>query len=236
MSADTNREQPIAILMADLSGYTAMTEMHGAQAAAQLIGKYERLVRQSLHGASFLHERAGDQVVVLSPRADDLAHTALDILQRSAAEHHFLPVHAGLHFGDALGLNGHYYGSAMNLAARIAAQAKKGQLLCSMDFIGALSAPDRYRYSYHGQFRFKNVRATREVVELRPFPSGHLRQKATDPVCRMQVDKATAGIVCRANDRLYHFCSETCRAAFLRDRSPHPALPVLPELYTSAPI
>ena len=33
-------EENIAVLMADLSGYTALTEIHGAVSAANLIDKY----------------------------------------------------------------------------------------------------------------------------------------------------------------------------------------------------
>ena len=69
-------EQTIAIMMADLSGFTALTEIHGSEVAAQMIQKYVELVRSSLKGESFMLERVGDQVVAISPDPDDLALTA----------------------------------------------------------------------------------------------------------------------------------------------------------------
>jgi uncharacterized protein len=42
------------------------------------------------------------------------------------------------------------------------------------------------------------------------------RRGATDPVCRMRVDRAKA-ITERVDGHTYHFCSERCRAAFYAD-------------------
>ncbi|HRF16542.1 MAG TPA: hypothetical protein PK977_00190 [Chitinophagaceae bacterium] len=47
-------EQKIAILMADLSGYTALTEIHGASSAADLVDKYVEIVEKCLVGDSQL--------------------------------------------------------------------------------------------------------------------------------------------------------------------------------------
>lgn len=40
----------IAILMADLSGYTAMTEIHGAESAAAMVDRYLTLVNKLAGG------------------------------------------------------------------------------------------------------------------------------------------------------------------------------------------
>jgi len=42
-------EQNISILIADLSGYTALTETHGSISAADLINKYLDIVNASLN-------------------------------------------------------------------------------------------------------------------------------------------------------------------------------------------
>ena len=57
-------EQDLAILIADLSGYTALTEVHGAHAAADLIDTYQEIVERSLVGESRLQERVGDEVMI----------------------------------------------------------------------------------------------------------------------------------------------------------------------------
>lgn len=45
-------EKSVAILMADLSGYTALTETHGAASAANLTDKYIRIAENCLVGDS----------------------------------------------------------------------------------------------------------------------------------------------------------------------------------------
>ena len=118
-------EKTIGIMMADLSGFTAMTEVHGAGKAAEMIDKYVHIVKLSLKGESRMLERVGDQVVVISEDPDDLALTALDLMNHVGQEKHFLHVHAGLHYGNVLTLDERLYGSAINLTARIASKAKK---------------------------------------------------------------------------------------------------------------
>src|SRR5215203_5945586 len=108
----------MAILMADLSGYTALTETHGASSAADIIDKYLNIVDDCLVGESRLHERTGDEVMIISPTADDLLATALSILYKCLKEHHFLLLHGGMHYGEILMRNNSYFGTAINFTSR----------------------------------------------------------------------------------------------------------------------
>ncbi|MBK9381422.1 MAG: hypothetical protein IPN39_08830 [Chitinophagaceae bacterium] len=92
----------IAILMADLSGYTAMTEIHGAESAAAMVDRYLTLVNKSLVGDSHLHERIGDQVVIISSHAEQLAYTATFLFEFAHEQEDFLPLHAALHYGPVV--------------------------------------------------------------------------------------------------------------------------------------
>src|SRR5450432_2061274 len=95
-------EQNTAILIADLSGYTALTEAHGASTAADTIDKYINIVLKSLIGNSTLHERIGDEVMVVSDSADDLINTAIMLIDNCSKENYFLQIHGGLHYGKIL--------------------------------------------------------------------------------------------------------------------------------------
>jgi class 3 adenylate cyclase len=72
-------EKNIAILMADLSGYTALTETHGAISAADLIEKYIRIAANCLVGNTKIHERTGDEIMFISDSPDSLLATALKL-------------------------------------------------------------------------------------------------------------------------------------------------------------
>src|SRR5689334_2755708 len=104
-------EENIAILMADLSGYTALTETHGAVSAADLIDRYLEIVEKCLLDDCHLYERTGDEVMIVSHSPDSLLVSAFNIMKATALEHNFLQVHGGLHYGKLLKRRNSYFGS-----------------------------------------------------------------------------------------------------------------------------
>jgi adenylate cyclase len=207
-------EMNIGILMADLSGYTALTEVHGDRAAMLVINKFLDIAKKSLAGESKLLERAGDQLVIISEDADDLARTALALLRNSERESHFLPIHAGLHYGTVFEHQGHFYGGTLNLAARISARAKGNRILCSEDFIDAMAEPELYRTVYQGSVNFKNVFEAREIFELQAESNDERFEPKIDPICQMQLDEEELNISYHNGHEDYHFCSEDCKEIF----------------------
>ena len=87
-------EQYVAILMADLTGYTAMTDVHGGASATKIVNKYMQFVEKSLFGTTQVVQRIGDQVVMISNVPLDIVITAHK-LTTVAHEHHFLSIHMG---------------------------------------------------------------------------------------------------------------------------------------------
>lgn len=148
-------EQNIGILIADLSGYIALTETHGAATDADLIDKYLKIVQESLAGKSELHQRGGDEVMIVSTSPDHLLRTAFMLIQNCSKEHLFLQVHGGLHYGRILKRNDHYFGSPLNLTSRIAARANKVTFWCSADFVNALSQISSFKFCPKGKHSFK---------------------------------------------------------------------------------
>ena len=201
-----NMEENIAILIADLSGYTSLTDTHGAAAAAAVIDKYLDILEKSLVGTSKFHQRTGDEVVVVAPSADDLLDTAIALMQNSSSEHEFLQVHGGLHYGKILIRNEHYYGNTINLTSRIAAKADPGKLWCSEEFVKALSNGSTAKFTDKGKHGFKNLPFQTEVFEaiIDECEALHI-----DPVCRMLIRDKVNALPHPANEEIY-FCSETC--------------------------
>jgi adenylate cyclase len=206
-------EKNIAILMADLTGYTAMTEVHGALSAATIVEKYLELAHKAMFGKSRLLERVGDQLVIVSESPDDITHTALRLLEHTSAENNFLHIHGGLHFGPVLEQSGSFYGTSMNLTARIAAIAKRNSILCSVDFTKSVTVPHEFSFSNIGEVRMKNIKNPIALAELIPIDKNNSPQKEADPVCHMAVE-ATTPLRYRYKGVVYHFCSEDCLHAF----------------------
>ena len=204
-------EQDIAILIADLSGYTSLTDTHGALAAADLIDKYMGIVEKSLVGSSEFHQRTGDEMLIVSPSADDLLSTSIALIQNTSAENEFLQVHGGLHYGKVLKRNGHYFGNTINLASRIAKKASPGTLWFSEDFKNALSTVGSITFEPRGEHDFKNLRSKNTIYEL---VNDHNETIYIDPVCKMQIRDKINAISHPTNAELY-FCSEHCLNIYL---------------------
>jgi class 3 adenylate cyclase/YHS domain-containing protein len=207
-------EKNIAILIADLSGYTALTETHGSHAAADLIDKYIGIVENCLVGDSKLHERTGDEVMIVSDSPDFLLSTALMIGKNTANEENFLQVHGGLHYGKILQRANNYFGSALNLTSRIAAKAKAGTFWCSEDYVNALSDKFTCTIESKGNHVFKNISQGKEVFEL----STEIRNAFyIDPVCRMSILDTQNALSHPDVGNLY-FCSSDCLEIYKRNQ------------------
>ena len=199
-------EKNVAILMADLSGYTALTETHGSVAAADLIDKYIGIVENCLVGDSRLHERTGDEIMIVSASPDFLLATALMIGKNTSNEENFLEVHGGLHYGKVLKRGNSFFGSAINLTSRIAAKANAGTFWCSEDYVNALSDKSMFTLISKGNHGFKNISEEKEIFEL------FIEDRRTfyiDPVCRMLILDHKMAIP-HPNEDDQYFCSTDC--------------------------
>ncbi len=199
-------EKNIAILMADLSGYTALTETHGPASAADLIDKYISIAEKCLVGDCKLHQCIGDEIMFISENPDHLLQTAVNLEASIVTEENFLQVHGGLHFGNILERGGNYFGSTVNLASRIAAKADAGSFWCSGEFENSISDKSICTFSSKGKHLFKNIVGEKEVFEIGTsnFQTYHI-----DPVCRMLIIDHTHAVRRTHEDERY-FCSSKC--------------------------
>ncbi|MEO5946649.1 MAG: adenylate/guanylate cyclase domain-containing protein [Chitinophagaceae bacterium] len=203
-------EENIAILMADLSGYTALTETHGSVSAADLIDKYIGIVEKCLVGDSKLHERTGDEVMIVSTSPDFLLSSAYMIMKATANEDNFLQVHGGLHYGKVLKRCNSYFGSTINLTSRIAAKANPGTFWCSEEFVDSLTDKSLIKLQSKGKHSFKNINEEKEIAEI---VNEHSKPFFIDPVCRMQILDKTIAIKHPERIDLF-FCSSGCLDIF----------------------
>jgi class 3 adenylate cyclase/YHS domain-containing protein len=206
-------EQDIAILMADLSGYTALTETHGSFSAADVIDKYTAIVETCLVGQSHLHQRTGDEVMIVSTSPGDLISTAMMIIQNTSKEDNFLQVHGGLHYGKILKRNNHYFGNTINITSRIVSKATPGTFWCSEAYINALADRTSFTFLPKGKHRFKNISEETEMYEL--FITG-LESFSIDPVCRMLLNKKDNLIPHPAEENIF-FCSQNCLNIYINN-------------------
>ena len=205
-------EKDVGILMADLSGYTAMTDVHGGATPATLVTKYIVLVNISICGNCEVTQRIGDQIVVISEKATDLAATIEKLKRSIIEESHFLSIHAGLHFGPIHREGDSLFGSTINVTSRIMNLAQRGQVLCSSSFVNAIGE-SAFLFSPVGRFKFKNVLKDVEIFELGVIANSSV---PVDPVCHMHISTESRFTLEWAG-KTYHFCSEQCKNIFKGD-------------------
>jgi len=214
MNAGTTIEATFCFV--DIAGYTALTDTHGEHAAADLVDEFGAMVRASVESSGRLQSLTGDCAFLVFP--DPLAaKDALSGLYRAIADRRNFPVvRAGLHHGTALLREDRHFGSTVNLAARVAAQATGGQILCTRQVADALigaQTPD-VEIEHQGSFSLKNLPHPVDLYEV--VLSGCAREYAIDPVCKMQVDKRRAAGDLHFDQRTYWFCSLACVERFAR--------------------
>jgi len=207
------QELDLALVIADLSGYTALTESHGALEASGIVLRFERLVMASLEPGVALVNSIGDDV--LCAGADTLAvvRSALRLHDAVAREPQFPHIRAGIHRGPVVVREGRYFGAPINLTARIADHATGGQILCTAAIASAVAPLLEIESRRIGERHFKNVRDPVAVFEL--ARSDERRSgSAIDPVCRMQVATERAAASLEYDGRRFWFCSRQCAQAF----------------------
>jgi class 3 adenylate cyclase len=159
-------------LIADIRGYTTYTGDHGADAAAELAGRFAAIVREVVTAHDgFLLELRGDEALAVFVLARRALRSALELQARFAAE---LPrgVGIGLDAGEAIPVEGGYRGSALNLAARLCSQAGPGETLASEAVIHLAAKVDGVGYTDPRTFRLKGIDEPIRAVHVVPASQG----------------------------------------------------------------
>jgi class 3 adenylate cyclase len=207
------REIQRVFLICDLSGYTALTEAHGSISAAQIVKRYIEIVRECLYKDAQIVETVGDEVLIVGNDGAKIIQTALALRRKVEEEPNFPSVHVGIHAGSVLQQEGQYFGSAINIASRVAAHARADQILCTNSVIEVLRKMTTVKYRALGKVFFKNVIDPIALFEI--ANDRHDKETVTDLVCRMRVKPDTAPARIPYNGQTYFFCSFECARAFV---------------------
>jgi adenylate cyclase len=207
-------EKTHTFLFADLAGFTALTEAHGDDEAADLAEEFFDCVRGLLpaYGAEEV-KTIGDAVMVRCERADSAVELGLRIAEEVRAHPRFPIVRIGMHTGPASGRAGDWFGAAVNVAARVSGIAGGGEVLVTDATREAAPELGEVDFRRRGLQRFKNVSDPIEVFRA-VAKGGEIEGLPIDPVCRMSIDpgQAVGSLAFRGDE--YFFCSLECSRAF----------------------
>ena len=207
------REIDLALLIADLSGYTAFTETHGALHASEIVLRFQRLAGASLEPGVAIINSVGDDVFCAGADTLAVVRTALRLRDEVERQPEFPNIRSGVHCGRIVERERQLFGAPINLTARVAAFARGGQILCTEPIARAVRGTADLEARAIGERRFRNVAYSVAVFELARVNAA-ARAFAIDPVCRMQIEIARAIATIVHAGATYHFCSLKCAGDF----------------------
>jgi adenylate cyclase len=203
-------KQVQTFLFADLAGFTALTEAHGDEEAADLAEEFFGCVRGLLprYGGREV-KTIGDAVMLRCESPAAAVALGLEIVDEVRRRDRFPIVRVGMHTGPATERHGDWFGAAVNTAARVSGIAGGDEVLVSSATREAVGELEGVEFRHHGARWLKNVnepvevyRAARkdEVAEGLPI----------DPVCRMAIDPGQTVGSLTFRGQTYSFCSLEC--------------------------
>lgn len=200
------------IAFVDLAGFTALTDAHGDDAALEVVDTLSALAALACGDANTeLVKTIGDAVMLAAPAPEAGLDAVARLFEAAYERDGFPEPRAGVHHGPVVERAGDYFGSTVNLAARVAGRAGSGQALITAPLVAAAADADLDVVAL-GHHQLRNV--------LDPVALWAVELCATqvdvsvDPVCRMRLScQAAIGRV-RHEGVEHRFCSLDCVAAF----------------------
>ena len=140
----TDASPSLAVLFADVSGSTKLYESLGDNEALATIGRCVAVMSSVCveHGGRVV-KTIGDEVMAVFASADKAAQAAAEMQTRVSEQAPVggsrLAIRVGFHLGPAIETSGDVFGDSVNVASRMAALAKREQIILSSHTAAALA-------------------------------------------------------------------------------------------------
>ena len=158
-------------LSTDVEGSTALTQRLGDAKARDLLREHERIVREALksHGGSEV-KTMGDGFMTSFSSATKALECAIAIQRAFAGRNESAPepirVRIGLNAGEPIAEDEDLFGTAVNRAARITAEAKGGEILVA-NVVRELAEGKDFLFADRGEANLKGFDEPVRLYEVR---------------------------------------------------------------------
>jgi DNA-binding SARP family transcriptional activator/class 3 adenylate cyclase/ABC-type glycerol-3-phosphate transport system substrate-binding protein len=164
-------------LIADLRGYTRFSDARGDEAAAALAERFVSVASERIDmRAGTVVEVRGDEILAVFDSAREAIHAALELQAELASDQRAdvpLGVGIGIDAGEAVPLGDGFRGRALNLAARLCARARPGEILVTSELVHLAGAVEDVRFEDRGSVRLKGIsRPVNILAVARPTTAG----------------------------------------------------------------
>ena len=163
----------LAIMFADISGSTKLFEVLGDVTARVTVSETLELLSKVIHAHNgIIIKTIGDEIMCTFPTADDSANAATDMQETLQESNKMkddgpdIKIRIGMHFGPALLEGGDVFGDAVNIAARMATQAKGDQIITTKMTIDLLVPTIRASSRFVDRAPIKGKKDDIEIFEI----------------------------------------------------------------------
>ncbi|MFZ6005118.1 MAG: adenylate/guanylate cyclase domain-containing protein [Actinomycetota bacterium] len=158
---------PVTIVFTDLEGFTRYTSRSGDEAALALLAEHHRAIGPIVRGrGGKVVKRIGDGLMLAFPATEAAVMAALELVEVPPSP---LRLRAGVHTGEAVMTTDDLIGHDVNVAARVAASARGGQVLATT---AVREAVGELRGVEFGRARRKAFKGVDEAVSVCPVTRG----------------------------------------------------------------
>lgn len=207
----------ISIMFADIAGSTKLYDTLGDQAArAKVAATIDTMTEITKQNNGTVIKTIGDEVMCTFPTPEDAGTAAWEMQERFEEEAEAntdgspVSVRIGMHFGPAIMEGGDFFGDAVNIAARMAAQAKGKQIITTQDTLDKLPATMRASSRFVDHAPIKGKKEEIDIFEIiwqeedvtrmatgmvidKPTPEATLRLTYNDKI--VELNKKRPGVV-----------------------------------------
>lgn len=179
MSEEPGHRKLAAIMSIDIAGYSAMSEINEAAAAA-LVARLRTLIGESAAArGGRLFNTAGDGFMLEFASASGALEAAEHVRSGIGRE----PIRIGVHVGDViLAQNGDLLGHSVNIAARLQQLARPGSIVVSLDVRRAVRGKLAHRLHAAGSVQLDKMSETLEIFTLEAVASPRSHGAKVEPV------------------------------------------------------
>ena len=164
----------LSIVFADISGSTKLYETMGNTKAQKIVDQCLALLREAVEGLKGnVVKTIGDELMCTFESAETAARATAEMQQALKLALSFgkfdvsnLSIRIGFHHGPVINTGGDVFGDAVNVAARVAAQAKAHQILTTRETLEQLPLETKSRTRFIDRVGVKGKTEELDLYEL----------------------------------------------------------------------
>jgi adenylate cyclase len=157
----------VTIGFADLVGFTRLGEAVPPEELEKLSQRLADMTREVAVGPVRFIKTIGDEVMLVSPEAAPLLDAVMQLIDATEDDEDFPRLRVGVATGMAVSRSGDWFGSPVNLAARVTGAARPGTVLVAETTRENIGDDERFTWSFAGARHLKGIKSDVKVFRVR---------------------------------------------------------------------